>query len=100
MEITQLPEQPHKPEKSQKNAVDTLLKKLGKTSGPKGADVIYGLYDAAHQPMMTRLNDFLIDHSKVPLQEKAYFFQLMAVMVDAGIPVIQAVKMPWQLASL
>lgn len=93
MEISPLPEQPHKPEKTQKNAVDTLLKKLGKTSAPKGSDVIYGLYDAAHQPMFTRLNDFLIDHSKVPLQEKAYFFQLLAVMVDAGIPVIQAVKM-------
>jgi len=43
--------------------------------------------------LSTRLNDFLIDHSKVSLQEKAYFFQLLAVMVDSGIPVIQGVKM-------
>ncbi len=56
------------------------------------ADVVYGIYDSARQPLLTRLNDFFIDHSKVPLQEKAYFFQLLAVMVDAGIPVMQGVK--------
>ena len=56
-------------------------------------EIIYGIYDGSKQPLLTRLNDFLVDHSRVPLQEKAYFFQLLAVMVDAGIPVIQAVKM-------
>jgi len=107
MEISQIPqqqqpEQPEQPQKADKNAKakknqprssQSLLSKLGKSSHQKGPDVIYGLYDAASQPMMTRLNDFLIDHSRVPLQEKSYFFQLLAVMVDAGIPVIQAVKM-------
>lgn len=93
MEISQLPQQPERQPKQQKNAAESLLKKLNKKGQNRGPDIIYGLYDAARQPMMTRLNDFLIDHSKVPLQEKAYFFQLLAVMVDAGVPVIQAVKM-------
>ncbi len=101
MEISQLsqePQQPSKPggkapEPKGKGSMSSLLQKLGKIKQQKGPDIIYGVYDAANQPMMVRLNDFLIDHSKVPLQEKAYFFQLLAVMVDAGIPVIQAVRM-------
>lgn len=55
-------------------------------------EVVYGVYDSSRQSFFIRLNDFLIDHSKVPLQEKAYFFQLLAVMVDAGIPPLQGVK--------
>ncbi len=90
MEISQLPNQP---QKSDKPSAKSFLKQLGKKAERRGPEVIYGLYDSAHQPMMTRLNDFLIDHSNVPLQEKSYFFQLLSVMVDAGIPVIQAVKM-------
>ena len=77
----------------QKSAAETLLQKLAREAKPVKSDVIYGVYDSSRQPMFTRLNDFLVDHSKVPLQEKSYFFQLLAVMVDAGIPMIQAVKM-------
>lgn len=69
------------------------LQKLKKEDAQKSPEIIYGLYDSARQPLKIRLNDFLVDHSKVPLQEKSYFFQLLAVMVDAGIPVIQGVKM-------
>ncbi len=94
MEISQLPQQPPPAkETSPKGSGESVLKKLSKTAGKQSPEVIYGLYDGARQPMMTRLNDFFIDHTKVPLQEKSYFFQLLAVMVDAGIPVIQAVKM-------
>lgn len=56
-------------------------------------DVIYGVYDARRQPLATRINDFFIDHSRIPLQEKAYFFHLLAVMLDAGVPLIKALKM-------
>ncbi len=76
-----------------KNVKESFLKKLTSLGGQKKTDVIYGLYDSANQPTGTRLNDFLIDHSRVSLQEKAYFFQLLAVMVDAGIPLIQSLKM-------
>jgi type IV pilus assembly protein PilC len=54
--------------------------------------VIYGVYDNTKEGMFTRLNDFLIDHQKISLQEKAYFFHLLAVMIDAGIPVIGAIN--------
>jgi type II secretory pathway component PulF len=56
-------------------------------------EVIYGLYDRARQPFFTRIDDFLIDHGRVPLEEKAYFFHLLAVMLDSGIPLIAALKM-------
>jgi len=69
------------------------LQKLKKGEAQKSPEIIYGLYDSARQSMSTRLNDFFIDHSKVPLQEKSYFFQFLSVMVDAGIPMIQGVKM-------
>lgn len=90
MEISQFQNQPRKPVKK---SAESVLKKLSRESARQRTEVIYGLYDSARQPMWVRLNDFMIDHSKVPLQEKAYFFQLLAVMVDSGIPVIQAVKM-------
>ena len=44
------------------------------------------------QPLFTRIDDFLIDHSRVPLEEKAYFFHLLAVMIDAGIPLLQSLE--------
>jgi type IV pilus assembly protein PilC len=78
---------------NQNSKSEALLKTLANKQNAKSPAVIYGLYEASKQPLLTRLNDFLIDHSKVPLQEKAYFFQLLAVTVDAGIPVIQGVKM-------
>ncbi len=54
--------------------------------------VIYGVYDNKNKGLFQRLNDFLIDHSKVTLKDKSYFFHMLAVMVDAGIPVVSAVK--------
>ena len=59
---------------------------------PQKQEVIYGLYDSSKQSMFTRINDFLIDHSSVPLAEKVNFFQLLAVMLDAGTSLIQAMK--------
>lgn len=64
----------------------------GQKSKDSRRDVIYGVYDNSGLGMMQRLDDFLIDHSKVSLQEKAYFFHLLAVMIDAGIPVISAIS--------
>jgi type IV pilus assembly protein PilC len=39
-----------------------------------------------------KFNDKLIQMGKVKLQEKAVFFRLLAVMVDAGIPIIRALE--------
>lgn len=79
---------------NQKNTKKELKSILNNTSQvSKRKQVIYGVYDRARQPMFTRINDFLIDHSRVPLEEKAYFYHLLAVMIDAGIPLIKSLRM-------
>lgn len=55
-------------------------------------NIVYGLYDNSNESLSKRIDDFLIDHSKVSLQEKAYFFQLLAVMIDAGIDIVSAIS--------
>ncbi len=55
-------------------------------------NIVYGLYDNSNESLSKRIDDFLIDHSKVSLQEKAYFFQLLAVMIDAGIDIVTAIS--------
>lgn len=72
--------------------VQKLLKSIEKRGVQKKEEVIYGVYDNRNASISTKINDFLIDNSKVSLKEKAYFFHLLAVMVDAGIPVLQALK--------
>ncbi|MBD3330557.1 hypothetical protein GF354_03425 [Candidatus Peregrinibacteria bacterium] len=52
--------------------------------------VIYGLYDNSQAGLWVRFNDFLIDRSKVTVKDKSYFFHMLAVMVDAGISMYQA----------
>lgn len=39
-----------------------------------------------------KINDRLIQLKKIKMQEKATFFRLLAVMVDAGIPIIRALE--------
>lgn len=78
---------------NQGSLAERLLRQVSAQKNAEKVEVIYGVYDSSRQSLTTRINDFLVDHSKVPLDEKAYFFQLLAVMVDAGIPVIQGIKM-------
>lgn len=69
--------------------IQDLLKTPSKSDSRRG--VVYGIYDNSGAGITTRLDDFLIDHGRVSLQEKAYFFHLLAVMIDAGIPMITAI---------
>ena len=62
------------------------------TPSEKEVSVVYGLYNSAAQPFSVRMNDFFIDRKKVSVQEKSYFFHLLAVMLDAGIPIMRALK--------
>ncbi|MCC7197728.1 type II secretion system F family protein [Candidatus Peregrinibacteria bacterium] len=39
-----------------------------------------------------KMNDYLIDHSKVKLRDKATFFRLLAVMLNAGLPLIRSLN--------
>lgn len=71
---------------------NSFLEKLSQKGKEKRREVIYGVYDNKRDSMFTRFNDFLIDHSNVKIKDKSYFFHMLAVMVDAGIPVVAAVR--------
>lgn len=58
----------------------------------KETSVVYGVYSSAGQPFSVRMNDFFIDRKRVSVKEKSYFFHLLAVMLDAGIPITRALK--------
>ncbi|MEK7126934.1 MAG: type II secretion system F family protein [Patescibacteria group bacterium] len=69
-----------------------VMKSIKNRKDSDGEKVIYGIYDNSDKSWTVRFNDFLIDQSKVTLKDKSYFFHMLAVMVDAGIPVVQALK--------
>lgn len=54
--------------------------------------IVYGVYDSSAQPFSVRFRDFWVDRSRVPVQEKAYFFHLLATMLDAGIPIVRSLQ--------
>lgn len=67
-----------------------MLAKVQKEKSSGG--FIYGVTNRTERSLLQRINDFLIDHSKVPAKEKAYFFELLATMIKAGIPLNSALK--------
>ncbi|MFA5947435.1 MAG: type II secretion system F family protein [Candidatus Gracilibacteria bacterium] len=69
-----------------------LLTKIKQIQKQEEDNVIYGVYDNSDKGIFVRINDFLIDRSKVSLKEKSYFFHMLAVMVDAGVPVVTGLK--------
>ncbi len=69
-----------------------ILNRLKRRVNRKSDDVVYGVYNNANLGIWVKLNDFLIDHGKVSLKDKSYFFHMLAVMVDAGIPLVVALK--------
>ncbi|OIP80077.1 hypothetical protein COT83_01395 [Candidatus Peregrinibacteria bacterium CG10_big_fil_rev_8_21_14_0_10_44_7] len=73
--------------------IDQLLAQLNaKEEKVKDEGIIYGVYDGNKQPFWVRFNDFLVDRSKINMEEKSYFFHLMAVMLDAGIPILKTLQ--------
>ncbi len=69
-----------------------ILNELKKRKVVEAEEVVYGVYDNSSRRFSVKVNDFLIDRTKVRLKDKSYFFHMLAVMVDAGIPVVSAVK--------
>jgi type IV pilus assembly protein PilC len=69
-----------------------ILEKIRNMEQDERSPVIYGIYDNAKASWTTRLNDYLIDRSKVRLKEKSYFFHMLAIMVDAGVPIVTGIK--------
>lgn len=64
-----------------------LLDELLKSGSTKKKKIIYGVYDNSKASWFVKLNDFYIDHYPVSLKEKAYFFHLLGVLVDGGVPI-------------
>lgn len=71
---------------------DEVLKRVKSFNQAHEEEVIYGVYDNSEKGFFVRMNDFFIDHSRITLKDKSYFFHMLAVMVDAGIPVIRSLK--------
>lgn len=69
-----------------------LLERLKGMGPAEGEKVVYGIYNNSGKSIFVKLNDFLIDRSKVTLRDKSYFFHMLAVMVDSGIPVLEAIQ--------
>lgn len=63
-----------------------------KQSSEKGTAVVYGLYDPSAQPFMVKVQDFFIERRKISVKERSYFFHLLATMLNAGIPIVRALK--------
>lgn len=63
-----------------------------KQASEKTTSVVYGLYDSKSQPFSVRFQDFFVDRQSVGIQDKSYFFHLLAVMLDAGIPIMKSLK--------
>lgn len=68
------------------------LSSIVSSASEKETSVVYGVYDSSAQPFSVRLRDFFIDRKKVPIAEKSYFYHLLAVMLDAGIPIMKSLK--------
>lgn len=74
-------------------SIDDILSSLGEVESDPTKVVVYGVTDRSRQPFWVRWNDFWIDRQRVPLKEKAYFFHLLSVMLDAGIPMLSALSL-------
>ena len=88
----QVSEAPVKESPEKEASKKGILGRLKKVGRKNRKEVIYGVYDNKGASIMVRINDFFVDHSKVKIKEKSYFFHMLAVMVDAGIPVVHALK--------
>ncbi len=40
----------------------------------------------------TKVNEFIVDHTKIRVKEKAVFFRLLSVMLNAGLPLIKSLR--------
>ncbi len=89
-ELGQLKKTPEAPKKksllldiAESRAAKILLKQRGGDIRLTGNPII---------DTFKRLNQFLIDHSKVKTKEKAIFFRLLSVMLNAGLPLVRSLN--------
>ena len=80
------------PKRDDSQDTKRILKELNLGDTSERKDIVYGVYDNSAEPLFVRLHDFFIDSSKVSLKEKSYFFHLLAVMLDAGMSILEALN--------
>ena len=74
-----------------KHDIEHLLNNFGKVQSNDRQEIIYGISDNSGG-LRSKFNDYFIDRSKIKVKDKAYFFHLMAVMLDAGLALIETLK--------
>jgi len=77
-----------------KTNIDEKIKRLKKEKSKedKKTDFIYGVNETVKGGLLAQLENTLIERQKVKLKEKAFFFHLFAVLINAGITTIQSLK--------
>lgn len=71
---------------------DDILNEIKSMKVREVDDTIYGVSDTGDRDFFERIDDFLINNSKISLRDKSYFFHMLAVMVNSGVPVIHSIK--------
>jgi type IV pilus assembly protein PilC len=79
---------PLEPKQHFQNQIDQLNQKIKKTE----SDYIYGVNEVYKTGFIGKLENTLIESHKVTLKEKAFFYHLFAVLMNAGINTIQSLK--------
>lgn len=69
-----------------------ILEKVKNFAPPPKNEVVYGMYNNVNKRIFDRIQDFFIDHAKISIREKANFFHMLAVMLDAGLSMVKALK--------
>lgn len=55
--------------------------------------VIYGVTDRRNDSWIQKLNDFLIDHSAIPMKQKSLFFHSLQLLVSSGVEFTKSLSM-------
>jgi len=84
------------PEEAAKNNKKQIILNIAESSGQKillrqqlGSVKFTG---NAFVDTFTRVNDFLISNSKIKIKDKAVFYRLLSVMLNAGLPLIRSLR--------
>lgn len=56
-------------------------------------EVTYGVTDRRGDDILTKLNDWLIDHSGVPQKQKGLFFNSLHLLVNSGVRISRSLEM-------
>ena len=64
-----------------------------KVQSPKESIVIYGISDRTNLPFFSRLNDYLLDHTRITLKEKRLLFHSLQLLTNSGVRFTRALKM-------